>query len=330
MGKKTALITGISGQTGSYMADLLLDMDYEVHGIIRRAAVPNLKNLSHIEPDKLNLHYGDLTDAPSLIRIVRDVAPDEIYHLGAMSFVKSSFDNPSYTLDVNGSGTLSMLEATRFLMESGKDVRFFHSATSEMFGDVHESPQTEDTPLNPQSPYGCSKVYAYHQVQNYRKAYNLFATNGIAFNHESARRGPEFVTRKITLGACSIKLGLQSRLVMGNMSAYRDWGYAPDYVEGYWRSLQVDQPDDYIFATNNTHTIQEFADLAFRELGLDSSDYIDVDPKFYRPSEVNLLMGDYSKANKLLGWAPKVQLPELVALMVDSDFKEMSSLENNN
>lgn len=319
MSKKVALITGISGQTGSYLAEILLDLNYEVHGLVRRNSGATLNNIGHIQ-HKLNLHYGDLTDGPSLLRIIMDVGPDEIYHLGAQSHVKISFENPSYTMMVNGSGTLNMLEATRHLCEL-KEVRFLHASTSEMFGDVQEIPQTENTVFRPRSPYGCSKVYGHHQVINYRESYNMFAVNSICFNNESPRRGPEFVTRKITLGASFIKFGLQDLLYMGNMDASRDWGYAPDYAYGMYLILNNKEPEDFVLSTGETHTIREFAELVFGELGMDYNEYIRIDPKFYRPAEVNLLLGDSSKIRNKLGWAPTASLKDLARIMVDHDLK---------
>lgn len=323
MGKKIALITGINGQAGSYLSELLLDNDYEVHGIVRRSSTPNTKNIDHIL-GRVNLHYGDIIDGPSIMNTVLDVGPDYVFHLAAQSHVRVSFDNPGYTTLVNATGTLNMLEAVRLLNKS-KRVKFLHTATSEMFGDVYETPQVESTPLNPQSPYGCSKVCAYHQVINYRKSYGLFAANAICFNYESPRRGEEFVTRKLSLGAARIKVGIQGKLYMGNMNSYRDWGYAKDYVEGMFLMTQIENPDDFILSTGETHTIQEFADLVFGELGLSAYDYIEIDPKFYRPSEVNLLLGDSSKARNILGWSPKVSFKELAKIMIDNDLKIASA-----
>lgn len=319
--KKVALITGITGQTGSFLAEILLDLNYEVHGIIRRnsggpSSFPNINHFAH----KLNLHYGDLADGPALMRITKEVGPDEIYHLGAQSHVRVSFDNPLYTMLINGSGTLNMLEATKALCES-KEVRFLHASTSEMFGDVQETPQTENTVFRPRSPYGCSKVYGHYQVINYRESYNMFAVNSICFNHESHRRGPEFVTRKLTLGASRIRFGLQDYIYMGNMDAYRDWGYAPDYAYGLYLILNHSEPEDFVLSTGETHSIREFAQLVFGELGMNYEDYIRVDPKFYRPAEVNLLMGDSSKARTKLGWAPTTSLKDLATIMVDHDLK---------
>jgi len=325
--KKVGLISGITGQDGSTLAELLLEKGYEVHGIVRRSSTPNTLNIDHIK-DKLTLHYGDITDGPSIINIVSDVCPDEVYHLAAQSHVRVSFDNPVYTTAANCSGTMNVLEACRILSKS-KEVRIYNAATSEMFGDVLETPQKESTPFNPQSPYGCSKVCAFYQAVNYRRSYNMFVSNGILYNHEGPRRGVEFVTRKITLGACKIKMGLQDKLYMGNMDAYRDFGYSRDYMEAAWLMLQHYEPDDFVIATGETHTIQEFADLAFRELGLLSDDHIIIDPKFYRPSEVNLLLGDASKAKQLLGWAPKVKFNELISLMIDSDLKLVQQYANN-
>lgn len=325
--KRVGLISGITGQDGSTMAELLLEKGYEVHGIVRRSSTPNTSNIDHIK-DKLILHYGDITDGPSIFNIVREVCPDEVYHLAAQSHVRVSFDNPVYTTLANCSGTMNVLEACRILSKS-KRVHVYNAATSEMFGDVLETPQKETTPFNPQSPYGCSKVCAFYQAVNYRKSYDMFVSNGILYNHEGPRRGAEFVSRKITLGACKIKMGLQNKLYMGNMDAYRDFGYSRDYMEAAWLMLQHHEPDDFVIATGETHTIQEFADLAFRELGLLSDDHIIIDPKFYRPSEVNLLLGDASKAKEILGWAPKVKFHDLISLMIDNDLKLVQQYANN-
>lgn len=324
--KKKALITGITGQDGSYLAELLLDKDYEVHGIVRRSSTFNTDRIDAIYQDphdpkaSLFLHYGDLTDGQNLTNLVLDVAPDEIYNLGAQSHVRVSFDSPAYTVQTTGIGALNVLEAARQLNKSSP-VRVYQASSSEMFGDVIETPQTESTPFQPQSPYACAKVYAFHQTVNYRHAYDLFATNGILFNHESPRRGETFVTRKITRAATRIKLGLQEKLFLGNLDAKRDWGYAKDYVEGMWMMLQHDTPDDYVLATGETQTIRQFLDYTFEHLDLDWNKYVEIDPRYFRPTEVNLLLGDYSKAKEVLGWEPKTSCKELAALMVEHDLE---------
>ncbi|MCP4777789.1 MAG: GDP-mannose 4,6-dehydratase, partial [Planctomycetaceae bacterium] len=304
---KKALITGITGQDGSYLAELLLEKGYEVHGIVRRSSSFNTDRIDHIYRDphetdaKLFLHYGDLTDGQNLTNLVLDVKPDEIYNLGAQSHVRVSFDAPAYTVQVVGIGALNVLEAARQLNKNHL-TKVYQASSSEMYGDVIETPQTESTPFQPQSPYACAKVYAFHQTVNYRHAYDLFAVNGILFNHESPRRGETFVTRKITRAATRIKLGLQNKLFLGNLDAKRDWGYAKDYVEGMWRMLQHSEPDDFVLATGETQTIRQFLDYSFGRLDLDWAKYVEIDPRYFRPTEVNLLLGDASKAKDLLGW----------------------------
>ncbi len=322
---KKALITGITGQDGSYLAEFLLKKDYEVHGIIRRSSSFNTDRISSIyedphKPDaKLKLHYGDLTDGSSINQLLKTVRPDEIYHLGAQSHVRVSFDIPEYTGDVTGLGTLRILDAIR---ESGVQTRFYQASSSEMFGKVLENPQTEKTPFYPRSPYGCAKLYAYWLTVNYREAYNLYACNGILFNHESPRRGETFVSRKITRAVARIKAGLEKFLYLGNLDAKRDWGYAPEYVEAMWLMLQQEKPDDYVIATGETHTVKEFVEEAFSYVNLNWRDYVRIDPHYYRPTEVDLLVGDASKAKKVLGWTPRVRFKELVRLMLDSDLEK--------
>lgn len=321
---KKALITGITGQDGSYLAELLLEKNYEVHGVVRRCSTFNTNRIDHIYKDphesdnQLFLHYGDLTDGQNLTNLVLDVGPDEIYNLGAQSHVRVSFDSPAYTLQVVGAGALNVLEAARQLNKE-KQVRVYQASSSEMYGDVLETPQSETTPFQPQSPYACAKVYAFHQTVNYRHAYDLFATNGILFNHESPRRGETFVTRKITRAATRIKFGTQKKLFLGNLDAKRDWGYAKDYVEGMWMMLQHDEPDDFVLATEKTHTIREFLDYCFEHLDLDWSKYVEIDPRYFRPTEVNLLLGDATKAKEQLGWEAKTTCRELAQIMVDHD-----------
>ncbi len=323
---KTALITGITGQDGSYLAELLLEKGYDVHGIVRRSSTFNTDRIEHIYKDphesnaKLHLHYGDLTDGQNLTNLVLDAEPDEIYNLGAQSHVRVSFDAPAYTVQVVGVGALNVLEAARQLNKK-KEVRVYQASSSEMFGDVIETPQTEKTPFQPQSPYACAKVYAFHQTVNYRQGYDMFATNGILFNHESPRRGETFVTRKITRAATRIKLGLQEKLYLGNLDAKRDWGYAKDYVEGMWMMLQHDKPDDFVLATGETQTIRQFLDYTFGHLDLDWNKYVEIDPRYFRPTEVDLLLGDPSKAKNELGWAAKTSCKELAELMVDHDLE---------
>ena len=323
---KTALITGITGQDGSYLAELLLDKGYNVHGLVRRSSTFGTERIDHIYRDphlpgtRLILHYGDLTDGLGITNTVLDVEPDEIYNLGAQSHVRVSFDQPVYTLMTDGVGSLNILEAARQLNKK-KEVRVYQASSSEMFGKVLETPQSEKTPFNPQSPYACAKVYAFYQTVNHRRSYDMYATNGILFNHESERRGETFVTRKITRAATRIKLGLQDKLYLGNLDAKRDWGYAKDYVEAMWLMLQQDTPDDYVIATGETHTIREFLDLAFGQLELDWNDYVEIDPRYFRPAEVDLLLGDCTKAKKQLGWEPKTDLKELARIMIEHDLE---------
>ena len=340
--KKIALITGITGQDGAYLAELLLNKNYEVHGIKRRASSFNTSRIDHLYKDKHKedvnffLHYGDLTDSTNLIRIIQEVQPHEIYNLGAQSHVKVSFEVPEYTANSDAIGTLRILEAIRILKMENK-VKFYQASTSELYGKAQEVPQTETTPFYPRSPYGVAKLYAYWIVKNYREAYGMFACNGILFNHESPLRGETFVTRKITRAASKIKLGLQEKLYLGNLNAQRDWGHAKDYVEGMWRMLQHDKPEDFVLATGKTTTIREFCNLSFKELGIDiiwegegenevgidqSSNkvIISIDKNYYRPTEVDLLIGDASKAKKLLSWTPKYDLESLVKEMVNADY----------
>ena len=320
---KKALITGITGQDGSYLAELLLDKGYEVHGLIRRSSTFNTERIDHLYKDfhdpeaHMYLHYGDLSVTNHLMKLLYDVQPDEIYNLGAQSHVRVSFDMPEYTGDVTGLGTLRMLESIR---RTGIQTKFYQASSSEMFG-AAPPPQNEQTPFEPQSPYAAAKVYSYYVVKNYRKAYNIFACNGILFNHESPRRGETFVTRKITRAATRIKLGLQDKLYLGNLDAKRDWGYAGDFVDAMWLILQQDKPDDFVIATGETHSVREFADTVFQKLGLDYKKYIEIDQKYFRPSEVDVLKGDSSKARKELGWAPKVKFKQLIEMMVESDLE---------
>ena len=328
---KKALITGITGQDGSYLTELLLEKNYEVHGIVRRCSTFNTDRIDHIYKDphesdaKMLLHYGDLTDGQSLTNLVLDVQPDEIYNLGAQSHVRVSFDSPVYTLNAVGGGALNVLEAARQLKKQ-KDVRVYQASSSEMFGDVFETPQSENTPFRPQSPYACAKVYAFHQTVNYREAYDLFACNGILFNHESPRRGETFVTRKITRAATRIKLGLQDKLYLGNLDAKRDWGYAKDYVEGMWMMLQHNEPEDFVLSTGETHSIRDFLNFVGEHLKWDWEQHVEIDPRYFRPTEVNLLLGDCTKAKDKLGWVAKTSCKELAELMVDHDL-EMAQQE---
>ncbi len=326
--RKKALITGITGQDGSYLAELLLEKDYEVHGLARRSSSFNRGRLDQVVDAEGGsagvslshavLHYGDLCDASSVNRLLREIRPDEIYNLAAQSDVKISFEIPEYTGDVNGLGTLRILEGIR---ESGSNPRIYQAGSSEVFGKAQESPQKETTPFYPRSPYAAAKVYAHWLAVNYREAYGMFICNGIAFNHESPRRGENFVSRKITLGAAAIKLGLQSKLALGNLEAQRDWGYAKDYVEAMWRMLQQEQPDDFVVATGETRSVRDFCEAAFGYLGMDYRDYVVVDPAYFRPTEVDRLVGDASKARRVLGWSPQTSFRELVHLMVDSDLE---------
>jgi GDPmannose 4,6-dehydratase len=321
---KSALITGITGQDGSYLAELLLSKDYEVHGIIRRASTFNTERIDHLYEDphingvKLFLHYGDIADSTNLIKLLYRIQPDEIYHLAAQSHVRVSFDIPEYTGDVTGIGTVRILEAIR---ETGLKTKFYQASSSEMYGKVREVPQSESTPFYPRSPYGAAKVYAYWVTVNYRESYDLFACNGILFNHESPRRGETFVTRKITRAAARIKCSLEDKIYLGNLDAKRDWGYAKEYVEAMWLMLQQEQPDDYVIATGETHSVREFLEEAFRCAGLNAESYLESDPRYYRPAEVDLLIGDPTKANNKLNWEAKTRFKELVRIMVDADIK---------
>jgi GDPmannose 4,6-dehydratase len=316
---KIALVSGCSGQDGSYLCELLLEKGYEVHGILRRSSSLNTGRINHIF-DKLHLHYGDLTDGSALRRIVDELLPAsgepslEIYNLAAMSHVRTSFDIPEYTGDVTGLGALRFLEACR-----GRNVKFYQASSSELFGKVQEIPQSEVTPFYPRSPYGIAKTYAYWTTVNYRESYGMFACNGILFNHESPRRGETFVTRKITKAAARIKLGLQDKLFLGNLEARRDWGYAAEYVEGMWRMLQQPAPDDYVLATGRTYSIRDFLDVAFGHLNLDWTKYVEVDSRYFRPAEVDILMGDASKAEELLGWKAQTTMSDLARMMVEAD-----------
>lgn len=324
---KKALITGITGQDGSYLSEFLIEKGYVVHGIIRRSSNFNTDRIAHLYRDRrdpearLFLHYGDMLDATVLRRILEKVQPDEVYNLAAQSHVRVSFAEPEYTVDVDALGTLRLLEAIRdYNHRTGHAVRFYQASTSEMFG-ASPPPQSEKTPFHPRSPYACAKVYSYWQTVNYRESYGLFACNGILFNHESERRGETFVTRKITRAATRIKLGLQDKLFLGNLSAKRDWGHAKDYVEAMWLMLQADEPDDYVVGTGESHSVQEFADKTFALLGLDPSRYIEIDPHYFRPAEVDFLLADASKIEQKLGWKPKITFDELVKRMVDYDLQ---------
>jgi GDPmannose 4,6-dehydratase len=326
---KRALITGITGQDGSYLAELLLAKGYEVHGVVRRSSSVNRARIDHLRDNesgpnpRLRLHYGDLADSVALVKLLYELEPDEVYNLAAQSHVRVSFEIPEYTSDITGVGAGRILEA---IIESGigKKVRYYQASSSEMFGKVQAVPQTESTPFYPRSPYGCAKAFAHYLTVNYRESYGLFACSGILFNHESPRRGESFVTRKITLAAARIKLGLQKELHLGNLEARRDWGYAPEYVEGMWRMLQADSPGDYVLATNETHTIGDFLDAAFGRLDMDWRPHVKFDERFLRPAEVDLLIGDYSKAKRELGWEPKTRMKALAGLMVDADLAQLS------
>jgi len=319
---KTALISGITGQDGSFLTELLLEKGYDVYGIIRRSSSFNTDRIDHLYQDphekgtRLRLVYGDLNDSSSLNTILKQVQPDEIYNLGAQSHVRVSFDIPEYTGEVTGLGTVRFLEAIR---EIGIKPRFYQASSSELYGQVAETPQTETTPFHPRSPYACAKAYAYYITVNYRESYGMFASNGILFNHESERRGETFVSRKITRAATRIKLGLQKKLYMGNLDARRDWGHARDYVEAMWMILNAEEPDDYVVATGETHSVSEFIEKTFSYLDLDWKEYVEIDPRYFRPAEVDLLLGDASKARRQLGWEPKVSFDQLVTLMVDHD-----------
>jgi len=322
---KRALITGVTGQDGSYLAELLLEKGYEVHGIIRRSSSFNTDRIEHLyhDPHELGVkfftHYGDMADPVVLARLINTLEPHEIYHLGAQSHVRVSFDVPEYTFDITGAGTLRLLEAIR---ESGVDTRFYQASSSEMFGSS-PPPQNEQTAFHPRSPYAVAKVAAYWTTVNYREAYDLFAVNGILFNHESPRRGETFVTRKITRAVARIRAGLQDKLYLGNLDAERDWGYAPDFVEAMWMMLQTDAPEDYVVATGEKHSVREAVNVAFERAGLDPDEHVEVDPRYYRPAEVDSLEGDASKAREQLGWEPKVKFNELIEIMVDADIEEL-------
>lgn len=346
---KKALISGITGQDGSYLTELLLEKGYEVHGIIRRASSFNTFRIDHLYKDlnilnkSLFLHYGDLTDSSNLNRLVEKINPDEIYNLGAQSHVQVSFEVPEYTVEVDGVGTLRFLDAIR---ETGVKTKFYQASTSELYGKVQEIPQTETTPFYPRSPYAAAKLYAYWVVVNYREAYNLFASNGILFNHESERRGKTFVTRKISVAVANIVLGNQEKLYLGNLDSKRDWGYAPEYVEGMWRILQADEPDDFVLATNETHTVKEFVEKSFNTLGEEiywegfginekgklkstGKTVVEIDPRYFRPTEVELLIGNPQKAKEKLGWQPKTTFEELVKIMVKADYEKLKNRKIN-
>jgi GDPmannose 4,6-dehydratase len=324
---KRALITGITGQDGSYLAELLLDKGYEVHGIIRRSSTFNTSRIDHLYRDphdpeaKLFLHYGDLTDASRLVTLLDKIAPQEVYHLAAQSHVRVSFDEPEYTGDTTGIGTTRLLEAIRMV---GTDTRFYQASSSEMFG-ATPPPQDENTPFYPRSPYGAAKVYGYWMTRNYREAHGLFAVNGILFNHESPRRGETFVTRKLARAAARIKLGIEEYVYMGNMDAVRDWGYAPEYVEGMWRMLQQDRPEDFVLATGSAYTVRDFAEHCFARVGLDWHDHVKFDDAYLRPTEVDSLIGDSTKAEKLLGWKAETLAPRLAEIMVDAEVAELGA-----
>ena len=331
---KKALITGITGQDGSYLAELLLAKGYEVHGLIRRTSSFNTQRIDHLYQDphvngvRFFLHYGDLADSVRMTKLLYELRPEEIYHLGAQSHVRVSFDIPEYTADVTGVGTVRILDAIR---ESGigHAVRFYQASSSELYGKAVQVPQTEETPFHPRSPYACAKLYAYWITRNYREAYEMHVSNGILFNHESPRRGPTFVTRKITMAAAQIKLGLQKELYLGNLDAKRDWGFAGDYVDAMWRILQQDEPGDYVIATGESHSVREFCREAFALLDLDWKEYVKYDPRYERPAEVDVLLGDASKAKRILDWEPKVPFKELVKMMVEADYKELARLHGH-
>ena len=326
---KKALITGITGQDGSYLAEFLLSKEYEVHGLIRRSSTFNTERIDHIYVDphetsvRLFLHYGDITDSGQLTNLIYNIQPDEIYHLAAQSHVRVSFDMPEFTGDVTGIGTTRLLESIR---RSGIKTHYYQASSSEMFGDA-SPPQNEETPFRPRSPYGVAKVYAYWMARNYREGYGMFAVNGILFNHESPRRGETFVTRKITKGLARIKYKLQDKVYLGNLKARRDWGYAKDFVEAMWLMLQQEEPDDYVIATGESHSVEEFLEEAFGYAGLDWKDYVDIDPRYFRPTEVEFLQGDASKAKRKLNWEPKIKFRELVRIMVDADLKNLEEMK---
>ena len=322
--KRKAFITGITGQDGSYLAEILLEKGYDVYGMIRRSSSFNTARIDHIFGD-VELVFGDLSDGSVLNQLMRTIRPDEVYNLGAQSHVRVSFDVPEYTAETDAMGTLRLLDAIR---EEGVQARFYQASSSEMFGKVREVPQTEETPFHPRSPYGVSKVFSYWIARNYREAYGMYAVNGILFNHESPRRGPTFVTRKITRAVGAILRGEQEKLSLGNLEAKRDWGYAKDYMEGAWQMLQLDEPDDFVLATGETHSVEEFLETAFSHAGLDWHDYVEIDERYFRPAEVDLLIGDYSKAKATFGWEPTVRFRELVHMMVDAD-RERGKLEEH-
>jgi GDPmannose 4,6-dehydratase len=319
---KRAFISGITGQDGSYLAELLLEKGYEVHGVIRRSSTFNTKRIDHLVKDphdktsKFHLYYGDFTDSSSIAEVIRKSEPDEVYHLGAQSHVRTSFDIPEYTADVTGLGTVRILEAIR---RADRNIKFYQASSSEMFGKAAEFPQKETTPFHPRSPYACAKVFAYYMTMNYRESYGMFASNGILFNHESPRRGETFVTRKITRGIARILAKKDSYIYLGNLDAKRDWGYAGDYVEAMWLMMQHKKPDDFVIATGETHSVREFLEEAFSLVGLKWEKYVKIDPRYYRPAEVECLLGDYSKAKRELGWEPKVKFKELVRMMLEAD-----------
>ena len=322
--KRKAFITGITGQDGSYLAEILLEKGYEVYGMIRRSSSFNTARIDHIFGD-VELVFGDLSDGSVLNQLMRTIRPDEVYNLGAQSHVRVSFDVPEYTADTDAMGTLRLLDAIR---EEGVQARFYQASSSEMFGKAREVPQTEETPFHPRSPYGVSKVFSYWITRKYREAYGMYAVNGILFNHESPRRGPTFVTRKITRAVGAILRGEQEDLKLGNLDAKRDWGYAKDYMDGAWRMLQLDEPDDFVLATGETHSVEEFLDAAFEHAGIDWKQYVKIDERYFRPAEVDLLIGDYSKAKAAFGWEPTVRFHELVQMMVDAD-RERGKLEEH-
>ncbi|MDB4691040.1 GDP-mannose 4,6-dehydratase [Verrucomicrobia bacterium] len=328
---KKALITGITGQDGSYLAELLLEKGYEVHGMLRRTSTFNrqridpIYNNPEINQGRFHLHYGDLADSPSIYKLMEQVGPQEIYNLAAQSHVKVSFENPEYTSDVVATGTLRLLEANR---QTGLMARFYQASSSEMFGKVRETPQTELTPFHPRSPYGVAKVFAHQMTVNYRESYDMHASCGILFNHESPRRGENFVTRKITQSVAKISKGLQDKLILGNLDAKRDWGYAKEYVEAMWLMLQQKTPDDYVIATNETHSVRDFLEIAFEHIGKDYKDYVEISSAYYRPAEVDLLIGDFSKAKEQLGWQSKTSFADLVKLMIDADLDLLETSSN--
>ena len=328
--QRRALVTGVTGQDGSYLAELLLSKGYEVHGLRRRSSTFGTQRIEHLifgDKPQLHLHYGDLSDGNGLVRLIREIRPQEVYNLAAQSHVRVSFDQPAYTADVTAVGTLRLLEAIRDVQDdTGEQIRFYQASSSEMYGKVVETPQKETTPFYPRSPYGVAKLYGHWITVNYRESYDLHASCGILFNHESPRRGETFVTRKITRAATRIKLGLQEKLYLGNLDAQRDWGFAGDYVEGMWRMLQQDKPDDYVLAMNELYSVREFCEKTFSRLGLDYQDFVEIDSRYYRPAEVDLLLGDSTKARTKLGWNPQTSFEQLVDMMVECDL-ELASQE---